>query len=267
MRGAANMTKNNRIYIIGHPGAGKALLAKTLAEKIDWKFINADLELEAKVGLTTQEMLGRQGEANLQNCMSQIISNLNTQANIVVTTDANIVCDEKNRQLLSYGFVVYLKVSLPIQLERLSRHPLPLGIPLVNSDVNIFLEKLHHERDGLYEKMAELVVDSDDSALDDHVLSIVNALSINHVESSSISLDKKDFIIFHKKIHVPIHLSEQQALCVKLLAKGKSAKEIAQEMNISYRTVEGYIAKVAELLGCSSSKELITLYLDQPGSR
>lgn len=35
-------------------------------------------------------------------------------------------------------------------------------------------------------------------------------------------------------------------------------------MNISYRTVEDYLLKAMELLGCNSSKELIALYYDQP---
>jgi shikimate kinase len=53
-------------------------------------------------------------------------------------------------------------------------------------------------------------------------------------------------------------------MCLKLLVQGKTAKEIAQDMHISYRTVEDYIAKTIELLGCTSSKELIALYYEQP---
>ena len=255
------MSKQHRIYIIGHPGAGKGLLAKSLAEKIGWTYVDADLGLEAKVGLTMQEILGQSGDTSLQKAMSRVLSILNKQQNIVITTDASIVCDERNRELLKSGLVVYLKVSLPVQMERSSRQ----SLPLLNPNINEFFEKLHHERDGLFETTAELTIDSDDSALEEHVLSIVNSLSIE--TSPNILLDKKDFIIFHKTLHIPIHLSEQQALCVKLLSDGKTAKEIAQEMNISYRTVEGYIAKIAELLGCDSSKDLINLYLTQPGSK
>jgi len=51
---------------------------------------------------------------------------------------------------------------------------------------------------------------------------------------------------------------------VKLLAQGKSSKEIARMMNISYRTVEGYLAQAMEQLGCVSSKELIALYHHKP---
>jgi len=33
------MSQIKRIFIVGHPGAGKALLAKALAEKLGWRSI------------------------------------------------------------------------------------------------------------------------------------------------------------------------------------------------------------------------------------
>ena len=65
-------------------------------------------------------------------------------------------------------------------------------------------------------------------------------------------------------MHIPVQLTQQQAICLKFLAQGKSAKKIALDMKISYRTVEGTLAKTMELLGCSSSKELIAVYHGKP---
>ena len=78
----------------------------------------------------------------------------------------------KIRELLSSEFVVYLKVSTPVQLERIShnRPLLPLG------DYKAFLNTLRHERDGLYEQVASFSISSDDGAIDEHVLSIINAM-------------------------------------------------------------------------------------------
>ena len=41
------------------PGAGKALVAKTLAKKLGWQFIDANFDLEFRVGDTFQDILGR----------------------------------------------------------------------------------------------------------------------------------------------------------------------------------------------------------------
>ncbi|AMV16110.1 Spore germination protein GerE (plasmid) [Legionella pneumophila] len=77
-------------------------------------------------------------------------------------------------------------------------------------------------------------------------------------------MEKKDFTLYHKEFHTKVELTEQQAIYLKLLAQGKTAKEIARETHVSYRTVEGMIAKLMESLGCSSSKELIALFHEQP---
>lgn len=153
-----------------------------------------------------------------------------------------------------------------MQIERSSTfHNQPPLLPITN--LKTFFNKLHNERDSLYEKMAKFSITSDDSALDEHALRIANILlddKSTKQRAEKLIVDEKDLTFFHKNLHTPIHLSEQQAICLKLLAQGKTSKEIALEINISYRTVEGYIAKTMEQLGCSNSKELIALYFDKP---
>jgi shikimate kinase len=252
------MKQCTRIFIVGHPGAGKGLLAKTLAEQLDWRFIDADFGLEAKTGMTIPEILGETCENSFHSMKSKVLAYQVEQKNIVVTTDAAIVLNEKNRQLLSSEFVVYLTVSTPIQIERTSVRSEAL-LP-INS--KIFFDKLHTERDALYEEIATVSINSDDSELEAHVsgiMKIVSGEKINKMRNKEV-----ETVFFHKSLHVPVSLTVQQAHCLKFLAQGKSAKEIARDMNISYRTVEGNIAKAMELLGCSSSKELVALYHNRP---
>lgn len=37
------MNKPNRIFVVGHPGAGKMIFSKAFADKIQWNFIDADI--------------------------------------------------------------------------------------------------------------------------------------------------------------------------------------------------------------------------------
>lgn len=41
--------KPKRIFIVGHLGAGKGVLAQALAEKLDWKYTDADFALAHKM--------------------------------------------------------------------------------------------------------------------------------------------------------------------------------------------------------------------------
>lgn len=255
------MNKFKRIFIIGHPGSGKALFAKTLADKLGWQFIDADFGLEILIGRSLTDIIGKQGEDAFYHCEYEILHSLCSKENIVVATDASIVCHKNNRKLLASEFTVYLQVSSMVQVERTSRNPMPL----LATDFKTLMDKLHHERDVLYDQVARLAINTDDSVLETHIQSVVKiVLGEEKIASDQIVLDKKDFVFFHKNRHVPVYLSEQQATCLKLLAQGKTSKEIAREMHISYRTVEKYLARTMEILGCTSSKELIALYHEQP---
>jgi len=68
-----------------------------------------------------------------------------------------VVSSEQCRKLLSSEYVVYLKVSIPTQLERMKHGRVP-SLPI--EDMKNFLEKQHHERDALYEEVATTVVES-----------------------------------------------------------------------------------------------------------
>lgn len=255
------MNNYRRVFIIGHPGAGKAVLAKALSEKLGWQVIDSDFGLEFRIGKPLIDILGKQGQDNFCEYQSRILSSQLTLENVIVITDGSIVCNEKSREILSSEFTVYLRVSMPIQLQRTIRSELPL---LQGADLKKVLETLHEERDDFYEQIAHLVIDGDDSTLDKHVLNIIKLLEVETKleQPNPLHLEKKELIMFHKKLHTPVHLPEQHAICLKLLASGKSSKEIARVMNISHRTVESYISKAMRLLGCSSSKELISLYRD-----
>lgn len=82
-------------------------------------------------------------------------------------------------------------------------------------------------------------------------------------ESNEVNQDLKPLSVIHKNLNMPVFLSHQQSQCLRLLAQGKSAKKIATEMKLSYRTIEHYLERIKKLLGCNNNKELIIFYLDQ----
>lgn len=49
------MTKPKRIFIIGHSGASKWVLAEAVAKKLGWKYVNADFSLAPSIGRTSKK--------------------------------------------------------------------------------------------------------------------------------------------------------------------------------------------------------------------
>jgi len=170
--GVTNM-RVKRVFIVGHSGAGKGVLARELAETLGWQFIDADvLGCVAHIGRSPTDVLGSQGEQAFYHCLTEILSQQLNKDNIVVTTDESIVFDKKARELLKSECTVYLKVSPEVQSQRITEVGYRPLLPVTN--FSHFLNEMHKERNGLYEEVASFSLSSDDGDIDTHVASVVN---------------------------------------------------------------------------------------------
>ena len=166
------MTKPKRIIIVGHMGSGKSLLGKALAAKLGWQYVDSNLGLERFIGRRLHEILGKQGEEAFHQCEADILAHYCNKENFVIVMDDAVITTEKNRTLLSKEFVVYLKVSIPVQIERISDGPSSV-FPI--ADNNAFLDKFHHERDDLFDAVATLTIAT--KSIDDDVKAVLNKIS------------------------------------------------------------------------------------------
>ncbi len=70
-------------------------------------------------------------------------------------------------------------------------------------------------------------------------------------------IDLEDSEILKPKSHPHYYLTNRQLACCSLLLKGKTAKEIGVNLNLSARTVESYFDIVKAKLDCKNKSELI----------
>ncbi|WP_133130566.1 shikimate kinase [Legionella yabuuchiae] len=255
------MKKLKRIFVIGHPAVGKAYFAKHLADRLGYQFVDADMGLEHRIGLTLGEILGQAGLEHYERSQEIIFDSLSKRSGVVVGLDCHIGKTPKIRECLKSACVVFLKTALETQIRRCgSRHE-----PLI-SDQNYeeVLKTLHHDRNDYYNEISNVVLSSDDGDVERLIDVVLDYLKQNEfILDKPTGLTDKDLVFFKFKNDTFVRISEQQAICLKYLSKGLSAKEIAREMDISYRTVEVYIAQLKEKLECDSSKDLISLYLSK----
>jgi shikimate kinase len=163
--------KPKRIFVVGHMGAGKALFSEALAKKLDWQYIDANPSLERYIGRSLDEILGKQGEEAFHRCEAEILSHYIGKEHIIVVMEEAVIATEENRKLLSSEFVIYLKVSVPTQIERMKGGRVPL-LPI--TDIKAFLDKQHLERDSLFEEVATLTIES--ISVDEDVNKAIKAL-------------------------------------------------------------------------------------------
>lgn len=58
-------------------------------------------------------------------------------------------------------------------------------------------------------------------------------------------------------------LSERETQIVRQIADGKTKKEIANELQLSVRTIENHTRNAFKKVGCRKSTELVKYYLSQ----
>ena len=150
-----------------HSSASKKVLAKEIAKQLEWKFINADiLDCVANIDHRVYKIFDEDGKQHFNQLLNEILQQQMIQENIVITTDEDVVCDEKVRNLLKAEFTIYLEASMSVQLADY-RPLLPIGA---------LLNELHDECNNLYTGVASFTLNSDNSDVKNHAKSVIAAL-------------------------------------------------------------------------------------------
>ena len=149
-----------RIFLIGPMGAGKTCIGRRLAERFGLEFVDADQAIVDEVGSSIPAIFENVGEAGFRAHEKRVLARLLERGGQLVSTGGGAVLDADNRQRIRQrGFVVWLRVGVAAQLQRLQRDKTrPL---LQREDREQVLEAMATLRDPLYREVADLVVDTD----------------------------------------------------------------------------------------------------------
>ncbi len=143
-----------RIFLIGLPGCGKSTVAQILAEKLNYKFIDMDQAIIARVGKSISDIFKDDGETYFRDIESKVLADLNEVDNIVIACGGGI-CEYNPRNLFK-GLVIFLKVDVSILEERLRNDDTR---PLLKSNS---VYQLAQKRNNTYETYSDITIDNYD---------------------------------------------------------------------------------------------------------
>ena len=145
-------------------GAGKTTLGRQLARRLDKRFVDADHELEGRLGVTIPTIFEIEGEAGFRDREEAIINELTKMSGVVLATGGGAVLRAESRsRLRENGTVLYLHAEPETLWQRLrnSKHR-PM---LQAADPRNRLVELYQLRDPLYREVASHVIESDRDAV------------------------------------------------------------------------------------------------------
>ena len=105
------------ILLIGYRATGKTTLARLLADKLGWKWIDADVEIERRAGKSIAQIFAQEGEPAFRDLEAQVVADLAGVQRIVVATGGGAPMRPENRQAMLQGKIVYL-TALPETIHR-----------------------------------------------------------------------------------------------------------------------------------------------------
>lgn len=155
-------TDEECVSIIGMAGAGKTTVGKALATQLSWAFIDSDHIIEAHYGTRLQDVADSMTKEEFLDVEGSIISRIGARRTVVSTGGSVVYRQFAVDHLKTLGPVVYLDVSLPTILERISRNP-ERGLAIAPGQT---IEDLYNERKALYEAAADFTVRCEDLAPD-----------------------------------------------------------------------------------------------------
>jgi shikimate kinase len=154
----------NNLVLIGYRATGKTTLARRLAERLGWSWIDADVEIERRAGKSIARIFAEQGEPAFRDLESLVIADLCGREHVVLAAGGGAPVRQENRRpMRESNHVVWLTARPETILARMSGdHTTAARRPsLTEHDPLEEIVQLLRTREPIYRETAHWVVDTE----------------------------------------------------------------------------------------------------------
>jgi shikimate dehydrogenase len=149
----AALTPQENLYLSGFMGVGKSTIARVLAEKIGWAFVDTDHWIEQKTGKKVAQIFQESGEKAFRDLEKTAIEELSKSSRMVIALGGGVLNQKENlEKIKNSGTLIYLEASVDCLLDRLKtsyeRRPLLRN----SSDLRKTIVELLDMRIPIYEQ-------------------------------------------------------------------------------------------------------------------
>ena len=152
------------LVLIGYRATGKTTLARLLAQRLGWGWIDADVEIEQRAGKSIARIFAEQGEPAFRDLEAAVIAELCGRPRLVLAAGGGAPLREESRRAMrNTGQVVWLTASPETIYARMTgdattadRRP-----SLTNRSPLEEIQQLLGRREPIYRESAHLIVDTE----------------------------------------------------------------------------------------------------------
>ncbi|MBR4284035.1 MAG: shikimate dehydrogenase [Anaerotignum sp.] len=148
--------ERSNLVLIGMSGGGKTVLGQKAAEKLGKQFVDTDAEIVKRIGMPITDFFAKEGEPAFRKIETEVLHELSSQNNLVISTGGGIVKNPLNVEFLKRnGRIIWLKRDAEL-LQSGNGRPLAPNMTAT--------KKLYEERLPLYTAAAEAIAENNGTA-------------------------------------------------------------------------------------------------------
>ena len=166
--------KKDNIVLIGMPTSGKSTMGVILAKILGYRFLDADIVIQEKIGKKLSEIIESEGIDGFIDIENRINSGIETQRTVIATGGSVVYGKEAMDHYKNIGRVVYLKVDMDTLTKRL-HNAKQRGVVMREGQS---LVSLYNERSALYEKYADITIEEKDHTMEEVIDITLDALKV-----------------------------------------------------------------------------------------
>ena len=144
------------IVLIGMPGCGKSTVGVLLAKALGMDFVDTDVVFQAKEGKKLQNIIEEIGIDAFLKKEEEVILGLASENKVIATGGSVVYGQHAMKHLHENGVVIYIRLPYA-EIERRLSNLATRGVTLREGQS---LYDLYQERIPLYEKEADIVLDT-----------------------------------------------------------------------------------------------------------
>ncbi len=175
------------LTLIGYRATGKTTLARLLAERLTWEWVDADVEIEQRAGKPIARIFAEDGEPAFRDIEAQVIADLCQKEELVLAAGGGAPLREASRAAMrAAGKVVWLRAEPETILARMSGDATTAGRRPHLTDRGPLDEiiQLMTRREPIYGEAADFQVDTEGKTPEQLVDEILRQLTRDDAPAS-----------------------------------------------------------------------------------
>jgi shikimate kinase len=155
------------IALIGYRGTGKSEVARQLALRLGWDWVDADVEVELKAGKSIAAIFADEGELAFRDIEGAVLAELVQRDRAVLALGGGVVLRPANRELLKQSNKVVWLTAEPETIARRLAADAATASRRPNLSAAGGLEEIRRllaERTPLYRELGDVEIDTENKS-------------------------------------------------------------------------------------------------------